>query len=95
MGLLLKPDLEALVDDVERHPAEEEVGRAEGRQVHPDELGVPHAELGELPRLVGRVRVGGEGREVRQGRPGLGSLRCGEALRMNEERYGFSMCWQS
>ena len=37
------PEFEAGVDDVERDAAEEEVGRAERRQVHLLEVRVPHA----------------------------------------------------
>ena len=37
------PKFEASVDDVEGDAAEEEVGRAEGRQVHLLEVRVPHA----------------------------------------------------
>ena len=38
-----EPEFEAGVDDVERDAAEEEVGRAERRQVHLLEVRIPHA----------------------------------------------------
>ena len=52
-GLLLKPDLQALVDDVPGHPAEEEVDRAEGGQVHRLELVAPATVLRQIEVVLG------------------------------------------
>ena len=57
---MLQPDLEALVDDVPGHPAEEEVDRAEGRKVHRLEILAPAAVLGQLEIVLGVVWQRGE-----------------------------------
>jgi hypothetical protein len=50
LWFLLQPDLETLVNDVERDSAEEEVGSAEGGEVHLDIVRVPGAVHAKLLR---------------------------------------------
>ncbi len=60
LRLLLQPNLKALVNNVERDPTEEEVGGAEGGQIHLDEVCVPGAIMPELRLVLRRLRVGAE-----------------------------------